>query len=365
VGIEYERRLGTERAVCGDVIALDVTIRNRKLLPLAWVRAVDVVSDGVVVRERPLVPVDPIGSVGLANAWSLRGFERVVRHYHLLADRRGAYSIGPVRLSVSDVFARVAARDERGGSEAYLVRPRMLPVRPAEAARAWLGPRRVRHGPLEDSMLFAGTRQHQPGDPVRRIHWKATARTGRPQVKRYDPAQQREVLIALDIATPKGDVAIWDYDDDLVEGLCVAAASLARDLLAQGVACGLAVAAFVGAPRRFAYVSPGTAPAQLGQIGDLLARASSVPSAPFGELLSGIPAILRPGTTVFVVSGRDPRPRGRVERRLAASGFPVRHVAFGPRSEELAAAARGGGVAAVAARLDPDWRTSSALELVG
>ncbi len=364
-GLEYERHLATDRAVCGDVIALDLTVRNRKALPLAWLRAVDLVSDGVTVRERDTVPTERAGQLALANAWSLAGFERVVRHYHVLANRRGVYALGPVRLTVSDVFARSAASRELPGRARYLVRPRMVSLRMADAPRAWLGPQPARRGLLEQSQLFAGIRPYQPGDPLRSVHWPSTARTGRPQVKRYDPALQHEVLIALDIATPASDLAVGSFDDDLVEGLCVAAASLARHLLADEVACGLAVAAFTGVVRRFAYLPPGSGPRQLGRLGDLLARLSSVPSAPFEELLSGLPTVLRPGATVLVLSSRDPTRRLATERRLGRLGFAVQHVAFGPRAAEAARRARSAGVAAFVARLEPDWQTGEALEVAG
>lgn len=364
-GLEYERHLATDRVVCGDVLPLDITIRNRKLLPLAWLRATDLASDGIAIHERSLVPTGRTGEQALVNAWTLGGFERVVRHFHVLAERRGAYTLGPVRLAVGDPFARQAAATELQGRDAYLVRPRMLPIRATEPARAWIGPRRARHGPLEHSQLFAGIRPYQAGDPIRNVHWKATARTGRPLVKRYDPALHHETLIALDIATPAGDLSIGAFDDELVEGLCVAAASLARQLLDDEVACGLAVAAFTGVPRRFVYLAPGTSAGQIGRLTDLLARLTPVPSARFEALLAGIPAMLRPGATVLVLSSRTPSRRLGVERRLVVSGFPVRHIAFGPGAIEAAATARRAGVPAVAASLTPDWRTSDVLDLVG
>jgi hypothetical protein len=39
--VEYSRRLGTARAVSGDSVPLDITIWNRKRLPLPWVTAED------------------------------------------------------------------------------------------------------------------------------------------------------------------------------------------------------------------------------------------------------------------------------------------------------------------------------------
>ena len=51
--VEYTRSLGAARAVVGDEVALDVTIWNRKPLPLPWVAVDDLVTDGLLIRERP------------------------------------------------------------------------------------------------------------------------------------------------------------------------------------------------------------------------------------------------------------------------------------------------------------------------
>ena len=108
--VEYERHLGTSRAVAGDMVPLDVTIWNRKPLPLPWVGADDLVTDGLEVRERPQLDRDNEvqGRRILHNAWSLAWYERVVRHFHLDSVRRGVYELGPVRIRVRDILGRDA-----------------------------------------------------------------------------------------------------------------------------------------------------------------------------------------------------------------------------------------------------------------
>lgn len=104
--VEYERTLGTTRAVAGDVVALDVTVWNRKPLPLPWLAAQDLVTDGIGISERPVMDRDDerLGRRVLTNTWALAWFERVVRHFHLEAKRRGLYEFGPVRLRVRDIL---------------------------------------------------------------------------------------------------------------------------------------------------------------------------------------------------------------------------------------------------------------------
>ena len=61
-------------------------------------------------------------------------------------------------------------------------------------------------GLAEDPSRFAGIREYTPGDPIKRIHPRASARLGRPSTKRFEPSRDREVLIALDIQTTAGPV---------------------------------------------------------------------------------------------------------------------------------------------------------------
>jgi len=361
-GVEYRRDLPRARAVVGDEIPLDVTVWNRKALPLAWLRAEDEADVRIVVRERDLAP-ESGGAFALRNAWTLAPYERVVRHFHVVADRRGVFSLGPARLEVGDLLARPAASGTIPGTAGWIVRPRSVPVRADVAERRWGGELRARRGLLDDPTRYAGVRPYQPGDPLRGIHWPTTARLGHPVSKRFDPARQREVVLALDVEKAAGPFG-QGAEDDLAEGLYVAAASLLRQLRAEGAAIGLAAAAYGGGSRPMAYVAPAGSASQLGRCLDLLARLGPFPTARFERLLGGLTRVIRPGTSLVVLSARDPLPYLRTLRHLERSGYPVRHLAFGPDAAALTARARGAAIASSSARLDGPWRTATAL-LVG
>lgn len=358
--VAYERRLGRDRAVVGDTIPLDVTVWNRKRLPLAWLRAEDGATKGVSVRERELVAAEDFG-LSLENVWSLAPFERVVRHYHLVADRRGVHAIGPVRLTVGDIFAGTAAVEERPGAARLIVRPRSVPVLGLAPAARWGGTERARRGLIEHPALYAGVRDYQPGDPLRHLHHRASARLGRPVTKRFEPARERDLLIALDIQTIEG--ATWQpaYDDDLVESLCVAAASLARHLREEGAAVGLAVAGYSGAPRPVAVLAPSEAAEQVPRIFDVLARLSPFPSAPFETLVAALPRALRRGAEVVVLTSRDPAPYLAALRRMGRLGFGVTVLAIGPRAGLAVATARAVGIDARTIRLDGTWADATGM----
>jgi uncharacterized protein (DUF58 family) len=363
-GVTYRRHLERDRVTWGEEIATTVEVWNRKHLPLAWLRADDDATRGLVVRERGLA-IGRHGGRVLRNAWTLAPFERVIRHYHVGAERRGVYELGPVELSVGDLFAREAASEIRGGVDRFLVRPRTVPTASLRRRDTWGGTDRARFGLSEDPSRFAGIRDYAPGDPLRRIHPRTSARLGRPVVKRFEPSRDREVLIALDVQTAAGPAWETTFDADEIESLFVVAASFARSLALERAAFGLAAAGFHGAERRFAYLPVSEAPGQGERVMDLLARLSTHPSAPFEHLLGMILRVVRPGTTVLVVTGRDAPPYLGHLRRLERAGCPVVVVACGPNGAADAGRVRAAGIGARTARLDGPWQTASHLAVAG
>jgi len=331
-GVEYRRSIPEPRVVVGDEMRLDIVVWNRKALPLAWLRVEDEASARVVVRERDLM--DGAGRAVLRNAWTLAPYERVTRHFHVVAERRGVYSLGPARLATGDLFAREAALG---------------------------GERRARRGPIEDPTRYAGVRPYQPGDSIRRVHWRATARTGSPVSRRFEPGREREIVVVLDLMTVNGPLGVLEFDDDAVESLCVAAASIVRRLRADGAAVGLAAPGYAGGTRPFALVPPGSAGDQVGRCLDLLARLGSTSSVPVGWLVTTLLRQVRPGTSFVVLTARDPSVLVPVLRRVVVSGHPVQLVAMGTGAAPGSPVARGGGLDIRLGRLDGPWQTATTL----
>ncbi len=359
-GVVYERSLERDRVTWGDEIPATVTIWNRKRLPVAWLRAEDETSPLVTVRERRITG-DRRERRALRNAWTLAPFERVTRHFHVAAERRGVHELGPVTLSVGDLFAREAASERRDLTERFLVRPRTVETEPLLRRDTSGGLDRARTGLTEDPSRFAGIREYSSGDSLRRVHPRASARLGRPVVKRFEPSRDREVIIALDVRLEPGEAWGTPPDVGAVESLFVVGASLARSLGLERVPFGMAAAGFQGGGYRVAWLPVAEGPGQAARAFDLLARVSSDPLAPFSDVLGRVALFARPGTTVVVVTGRDPSTYLAELHRLERSGCQTLVVACGRDGVADAARARAAGLAARSARLDGPWRTASHL----
>ena len=340
---------------------MEVEVWNRRRLPLPWLQADDEATPGVTVRERELTDGAEPGTEVLRNAWTLRPWERVVRRFHVGADRRGVFRIGPVDLSVGDPFALLAASDLSPETDTFLVWPRTIPTTEIEPPDQWGDLDLAKSGLAEDPSRFAGVRPYAPGDPMRRIHARTSARVGQPMTKRFEPSREREVLIALDVQTIDGPAWESGFGSDDVESLYVVAGSLARTLGNRRVAFGLMAAGYSGAETRVASVPVSSAPGQVQRVLDLLARLSAHASAPFDRLLTLVARTVRPGTTVLVLTARDPRQFAVALRRLERAGADVVVITAGPQAQREAARARSIGFEARRATMDRHWRTAERL----
>jgi uncharacterized protein (DUF58 family) len=95
---------------------------------------------------------------------------------------------------------------------------------------------------LTDPFLIRGIRSYCPGDPVRDIHWAATARTNQVQVRLHDYSSQTKLLVVLNVQSQ--DVQWTDYISDRqaapVENGIRLAASLCVHALRSGLSAGFA-----------------------------------------------------------------------------------------------------------------------------
>lgn len=128
-----------------------------------------------------------------------QGRLRAGYEYRLRSSRRGLYLIGPATAAFLDPFGLAQSVRKLGGADPLIVVPAPLPL-PPPLPLASDGPDgTVVHarpgGPTEDE---ASTRGYRPGDPMRRVHWSATARHGQLMVRQEQPIATPWATLLLD-----------------------------------------------------------------------------------------------------------------------------------------------------------------------
>jgi uncharacterized protein (DUF58 family) len=110
------------------------------------------------------------------------------------AGQRGLLQLRSVLLRSGDPFGLFAVEERRPLADEVLIRPR---PRRADGRLALNRLRRERVG-LESSE-WESVREWRPGDPLRRVHWRATARRGYPIVRTAPRLRAQALVLALDL----------------------------------------------------------------------------------------------------------------------------------------------------------------------
>lgn len=216
--LQVDRRF-TDHIFTGETATVQVTVRNRSLLPVPW------------VRFDEAAPSEVSGGSPLLQAFSLGPKADVTLDYGLWGRQRGVYAIGPGQVATGDLFGFAEAKGTVGESRRLVVYPRVIPLAGAPlTSSAPYGVIRSRQPIFADPTRVIGVRDYQTGDPLRSVDWKTSARARRLQVKKTEPAVSLATLICLDLNAPSYSRHLRTSS---TEWAIVVAASLATYLVGQ------------------------------------------------------------------------------------------------------------------------------------
>jgi uncharacterized protein (DUF58 family) len=158
----------------------------------------------------------------------------VAHRYSLLCRRRGVYTVGPLVAVTSDPLGLTERETMLAPEFELLVHPRVEYVADRPLTRRYEDPpiRPPQSKPWPSGLEFYGMREYAPGDDLRRIVWRASARTGKLMVREAEEGITDSIMLLLD--TDRGSHS-WDGDhSESFETAVRAAASLGVRHLRDG-----------------------------------------------------------------------------------------------------------------------------------
>lgn len=248
------------------------------------------VADHVPADLRPDIRVIPA-------RFDHEGFLTV--EYLVQPPHRGAYRFGPVDVRCWHEGGWLLRQVRIPAAEAAAVYPSVLAIKRYQLTlrrgmRFMQGLRRAR--PPGATTAFAGLRDYLPGDDIRRISWKATARRDSPVVMEVEAERGQQAVIALDcgrlMTAPAGLLTKLDHAVN-------AALLLAWVAQSQGDRVGMVT--FADEIRKF--VAPQRGPAQVSQLNRVLYDVKAEYTEPdFGEAFSQLAFRLNRRSLVVVLT---------------------------------------------------------------
>lgn len=208
LGLLREMRYGWVQV--GDALEERFTLTNNSQLPATWVELED---------HSSLPGYDASLATGVDGAGRTRWRKKGT------CNRRGLYQLGDTTLLSGDPFGIYSVTVNDPARATLMVMPPVVPLPALEITPGgYSGEGRPIPDAPERSLDASSVREYAPGDSLRMVHWKTTARQAKPYVRLFDgtPASDWWILLDLQAAAQAGSGA-----DSTEEQAIILAASLA------------------------------------------------------------------------------------------------------------------------------------------
>jgi len=222
----------------GEMIEI---VRNDRPVMIPWLRVESRISPYIRLGRQDNLQVS--GEMYYCSFFTLMPHQQIRRRHRVRFLHRGYYDLGSVSLTAGDNLGLLRSYRTQELSVPVLVYPQLLDESqlPVPMSRT-LGELVRQRQLLQDPFLVRGIRPYHPGDPVRDIHWPATARTGEVHVRVHDYSARTRLLVVLNMQSEElqwrdhlaeQDIAVAEYGISLAATLCV-------ESLRAGLAAGFA-----------------------------------------------------------------------------------------------------------------------------
>lgn len=190
-------RTGGDREVkIGSKVLVEISVTNQSKIPVGWLLVEDLLPTRALLFNPPALQLEG-ARVQVMLLWSC---ETRKLTYEITCNRRGYFQIGPTIMETGDMMGLY--RRYRVGTQPQFITvlPEIIPLTSYEiGSRRPIGEIRMRENVMDDPTRLRGIRQWQPGDPMRSVHWAATARTGSLHSKVYEPSSLAGATLIIDL----------------------------------------------------------------------------------------------------------------------------------------------------------------------
>jgi uncharacterized protein (DUF58 family) len=297
-GVSVERE-APDGAFEGETIEVKVTLHNGSRLPIFFPRVAEPFPPELHAEKVTVFPY----RIGPGES-----AEETYRGDCLLP--RGVYTLGPLRLSLSDPFGWFQAARDLGGERKLKVYPRFqrfgVDEKAGQCVQAIAAS--LTRFAVGESQEFLSVREYRIGDPLKKVHWPLTAHRGYPVVKEHHRQAAGDVSIVLDLY--RYALLGIGRGSSLEQAVKIAAA-----LASRAVERGRRVELFAKGAREI-RVPPGAGDGQVQRVLDALVEARPDGEVGLDDCLDRVRREVRAGSIVVLMVSPYLRDSERFERHV-------------------------------------------------
>ena len=225
----YRCFLNKHEAFEGETLELVEELENRKALTLPWLKSELTTSESldfagsqaIVANETRFVP----------SFFMIRGYQKVVRRWHVTAREFGIQPIVKAVIVASDLLGFVTTSSPVEINSSITVLPRPIDIDALSIQeKSDFGELVVRRRLLTDPFFKAGVRPYTPADDLKSIHWYATAREGELMVFEHEATLQQSLAVIVNMQSHNNMYGQGENQEALRQSIRIAATALDQTL---------------------------------------------------------------------------------------------------------------------------------------
>jgi uncharacterized protein (DUF58 family) len=285
----------------GEKVVYELTIENRKFLPLTWVSIDEKLYAGLEFEIN--TKIQKLNEdIYLHNSmFSLLPYQKVVRRYDLKAVKRGYYQLKHMTMTSTNMLGTKEYSVDREESACISVYPNIKDLRGALIpSNTTQGDFSVKRWIIEDPMVITGVRAYSGNDSLKSINWKATAKNQQLLVNKYDYTADKKIMIILNLE--RQEYSLNKADINTIEEAIEVCASITSLVHETGIPVGFATNSHTLGPLETNVLHPDTGDKHMTAILESLARVSYFKKYKSRELLKLLVSNFSWGTEIIVVT---------------------------------------------------------------
>jgi len=303
--LDYCREISDQRVFFGESITMDISLSNSKFLPLPWINIEEEVPEEVTFLKGRTVEGsgDKPKRSTFTGFFSVSWYHRLTRRYPIQCLRRGVFTFGPGRVNSGDPFGFFRNTLPIKKEDRLTVYPRIVPLEVLNIpSKHPFGDLRIKRHLFEDPVQVMTTRDYVSGDPMKRIHWKASARMQRLQSRVFEYTTTMDMALFLDTRTLSREYYWNEIATDLLETAILTATAIADRCIRDGYKVGLYANEFYFNTFHMLKVPPSENSGQFRDILEALANIRGVPFITIDKLISREARQLSWETTMVLIT---------------------------------------------------------------
>ncbi len=227
--VSYIRTFSSSRLFAGQTVWMEETIKNRKRLPLPWLRVESLLPAQLVFKQQETNMSINRGDQlqNHASLFSVPSYTEIVRKHEIVCPHRGKYRITSYTLSIGDIIGLTSKTIKQPANCEIVVFPKVkeLSEFPLDARRYLQSVRSMISPIMEDHYYVAGIRPYRPGDSFRMMNWNATAKSGELLVHKRESMQDNDLTIILNAELLNAGYNVRITQENFEEALSYAASA--------------------------------------------------------------------------------------------------------------------------------------------